>query len=208
MRRFLEGVGRQLVEQRHVVQNPERAPLGGDYQLLFAFVERQVGDRNHRQIELKWLPIRAAVKGNEHPGFGSGYQEALAIGIFAHHAREGVVRNPAIDGRPGLAGIVGDEQVRPEIVPLIHGRGDVGGFGVVRRGFDGIDLDPFGHRFGRDIGPAEAAIARDVNQAVVRAGPDQTLLERRFGDGEDRIVVLDAAVVLGDLAARRDPAWC
>jgi hypothetical protein len=49
----------------------------------------------------------------------------------------------------------------------------------------------------------DAAIVRDVNQAIVGAGPDQTFPERRFGDGEDRIVVFDAAVVLGDLAAGR-----
>jgi len=40
-----------------------------------------------------------------------------------------------------------------------------------------------------------------VDQAVVRAGPDRSRLQGGLGDGEDRAVILDAGVVLGDRAA-------
>ncbi len=52
-----------------------------------------------------------------------------------------------------------------------------------------------------DVLPLAAAVPRDVHEAVVAARPDQTLLQRRLGDHEDRAVGLDAGVVAGDRTA-------
>src|SRR5262249_10629517 len=49
--------------------------------------------------------------------------------------------------------------------------------------------------------PGLAAVARDVDEAVVGARPEEARLERGFGEGEDRRVVLGADVVPGDRAA-------
>ncbi len=64
---------------------------------------------------------------------------------------------------------------------------DVGRAHVVGRWLDVADR---AHRrqVGDGIGevvPGGAAVARQVHQAVVRAGPDHAGLERRFGDGEE-----------------------
>ena len=56
---------------------------------------------------------------------------------------------------------------------------------------------------GRDVAPGRAAVARDVHQPIVGAGPEDAALVRRLGEGEDRAVVLGAGIVLGDRAAGR-----
>src|SRR2546423_12491379 len=48
-----------------------------------------------------------------------------------------------------------------------------------------------------------AAITREMDEAIIRARPDQIFLYRRFDDGEYRVVNLNAGVVLGDRAAGR-----
>ena len=50
----------------------------------------------------------------------------------------------------------------------------------------------------RHVGPASARVPAHVHQPVVAAGPEQRLVLRRFGEGEDRPVDLDAGVVAGD----------
>src|SRR5207247_6402819 len=51
--------------------------------------------------------------------------------------------------------------------------------------------------------PRLPAVARHLQQAVVGAGPDHGRVLRTRRDREDRVVVLDAGVVLGDGAAGR-----
>src|SRR5262249_4169867 len=50
-------------------------------------------------------------------------------------------------------------------------------------------------------GPGGAAVAGDVDQPVVGAGPEQASLQRRLRQREDRAVVLGAGVVDGKLAS-------
>src|SRR5581483_11843901 len=52
----------------------------------------------------------------------------------------------------------------------------------------------------RDVGPVRAGIARHLHQAVVGAGPDQALLERRLGNREHDAGVFDADVVWRETA--------
>ncbi len=54
--------------------------------------------------------------------------------------------------------------------------------------------------FARHVLPGLAAVAGDLDLAVVRAHPDDALLERRLGDGQDGAVVLGAGVVGGQAA--------
>src|SRR4051812_39468517 len=53
----------------------------------------------------------------------------------------------------------------------------------------------------RDVLPRRAAITRDVDQPVVRAGPEDAALVRRLAEGEDRAIVLRAGVVAADWPA-------
>ena len=55
-----------------------------------------------------------------------------------------------------------------------------------------------------DVRPVRAVVARDLDQPVVGADPQLAARERRFRDGEDGVVVLDAGDVLGDRSARGD----
>ena len=62
---------------------------------------------------------------------------------------------------------------------------------------------PHGGRFGnvlRDVGPVFAAVARDLDQAIVGAGPDQSFFFWRLGDCKDDGRILDADVVAGQAA--------
>src|SRR5439155_4804968 len=91
------------------------------------------------------------------------------------------------------------------VVGLVHGRGDVRRTRIERRGIDRVDLTPLRQNvFGRrDVGPGLAAIAGQVDEPVIRPNPDQALRDRRLVDGEYRVVILDAGVVLGDGTAGR-----
>src|SRR5262249_48989426 len=118
--------------------------------------------------------------------------------VFADDPREGVLRDPLVDPRPGLAVVLRLVEVGPEVVELVHRRGDVAGALVARRGVERVDADPFGDPFGRHVGPVLPAVARDLDVAVVGPDPDHVLLRRRLHDGEDRVVDLHTGVIVGD----------
>ncbi len=73
--------------------------------------------------------------------------------------------------------------------------------GIVRRSFNQADAAPVWQVFGRDVGPILAAIAGDVDQSIVRAHPDQTLLQGRLCHGEDGVVILRTGIVFVDWTA-------
>ncbi len=54
--------GRELVEQRKIVEDPERAALRGHHQLVLALLKSQIRDGNHGQVELEGLPVVASVE--------------------------------------------------------------------------------------------------------------------------------------------------
>ena len=56
--------------------------------------------------------------------------------------------------------------------------GDVGGSRVERRSIDLADATPFGKILGSDVGPGLAAVARELDEAIIGACPDQA-----FGQG-------------------------
>src|SRR5579864_1801661 len=81
----------ELANGRKVIQNPERTPVRGKYQVVV--FDDQVVDGNSRKIELQGTPLGAVVKRDKHAGFGPGVQKAALFGIFADGANEGVIRN-------------------------------------------------------------------------------------------------------------------
>src|SRR5579862_2264034 len=123
------------------------------------------------------------------------------IWIFADHSRKRRGRNAGIDSRPALAVVSRPVEIGAEIVQLVQGSGEVGGPWVERRGLDGIDLDPLRQVFRRNVFPMLAGILGHVHQAVVGTNPDHALLNGRFVDRKDGVVILDAAIVLGDWPA-------
>ena len=88
-----------------------------------------------------------------------------------------------------------------EVVGLIAGRGEIGRGCVKRRRLDDTDQRPFGYIRGSHIIPGFAAILRNMHQAIIRACPEKSALQRRFAEGKDCAIVLCADIILGDWAA-------
>ena len=99
----LGGVG-VLFKRRQIVENPKRAALRGEHQIFVR--DFDVGDGSGGQVHLKWLPQSSVIERNVHAKFGSGVQQAGAIGVFADHASGFVGRNSLDDSRPGFAEII------------------------------------------------------------------------------------------------------
>jgi len=72
----------QLPKRSDVIQDPERAAVRGDNQVVA--VNGQIAHRGVRQIQLQQLPGVAIVKGNIDRSLGTREEQALACGIFAH----------------------------------------------------------------------------------------------------------------------------
>ena len=64
-----------LAQRRDVVENPERAAVGGDNQVVA--MNRQIAHGSVRQIQLQRLPGIGVIKGNVDRGFRAGKKQAL-----------------------------------------------------------------------------------------------------------------------------------
>ena len=101
--------------------------------------------------------------------------------------------------RPALAEIAGAIDVRTTIVRLVARDCRISRRGVVRRSFDAVDPAEFRQVRRCDVGPVHPAVHRHVDEAVVGPRPQSALGAWRFGDREDRPIVVGAAVVARDL---------
>ncbi len=81
--------------------------------------------------------------------------------------------------------------------------GDKGCAGVVWRRVDDRDQRPLRQLRRRDILPGLAVVAREMNQTVVRAGPEDPFLQRRLREGEYGAVVVHAVAVNSNRATGR-----
>ena len=170
-----------LAERRQVVEDPERAALGGDDQVVA--LHDHVGDRDDGQVALERLPVRAVVERDVEAGLGAGVEQAAADRVFAHDAREGRVGDAGDDLRPGLCRSRWSCRcTAAEVVELVHRRRDVGRALVVRRDIDGVDADPLRDALRRDVVPGLPVVAREVDEAVVGARPEHARLVRRLDD--------------------------
>ena len=86
---------------------------------------------------------------------------------------------------PRLAEIVRAVEVRAEIVLFVTVHGGVGGAGVEVRRLQHADLRERCQARRRDILPGGAAVARELDHAVVGAGPDLAGRHRRGREGVD-----------------------
>src|ERR1019366_115049 len=123
------------------------------------------------------------------------------FGIFAHGAYVGTGRNAVGDASPALAEVVGLVDERVEIVELMAVNRNIGGAGVVVRGFDDADHAPLRHICWSDVLPGLTVVAGEMNQAVIGSRPEHSLLQGRLGEGEDCVVIFDASDVQGNIAA-------
>ena len=193
------------MQRRQIVKNPERPSLRRRDQFFFALVNRQIGNRGHRQIQLHRLPVRAVIERNIDARLSSGVKQSALVRVFANHPGESAVRNSIRNFLPGLAVVTGLVQIRFVVVVLVHGRRDVRRARFERRRVQRIDLNPFRHHVfrRRDVRPVLAAVARQLNETVVGTHPNRSRLHRRLHHCKDGVVVLDARVVFRNRPAGR-----
>ena len=190
-----------LTERGEVVENPERASVRRRDQVTF--LDGEIVNGNDRQVATQRLPVGAVVERYPDPSLRSCVQEARALGVFAQNASELRRGDPVRDRCPRCAVVVGLIQVRLHVVELIPVCGDVRRARRESRRVDHRDARPLRQAGRRHVLPAFSAVARDVDQSVIRAGPDHSGGARRFGDREHGRIVLDGCLVFGDRAAGR-----
>ena len=112
--------------------------------------------------------------------------------IFADGVDDAAGRNAIRDFHPALAAVARAENVRSQIVETERIDRRIGTLRIEMRGLHDRDFRP-GHQLRRgDISPRFSAVGRDVDQSVVRAGPDAIDIERRRREGVDDAALRDA----------------
>ena len=191
----------ELVQYRQVINHPEATALGSGDEVVV--LDRQVGDRHHRHVHLKRLPVGTIVKTDVHARFRSCVQQAIALRIGPQYAGKVELVNAFGDQLPGGTVVRGMVQVRRVIAQLVAGPRYVSAALAEGVNLHAIEHHPLGHPFGRDVRPILTAITRDVEQSVVGAGPDYTLLQGRFCGGKYSTVVFYAGVILRNWSTGR-----
>ncbi len=124
MRRHLPDV-RSLAERGDVVEDPERAPLRRDDQIVVG--HPHAGDRRDGEIQLDGLPSATVVERCEHPPFRPREQHAGPFRVLpngSHRVRRRNAVRTVGQEFPGRPVIGGQKDVRPEVVETIPLDGD------------------------------------------------------------------------------------
>ena len=110
---------------------------------------------------------------------------------------------PSVSRVQRLAEVVGAIDVRREIAEQVAIDRRVGRSGAVRAGLDVLHAAARRKACGRHVRPRLAVVARHVDRAVVRPGPDHALLHGRLANRVQRAVDLLAGGVARDRLAAR-----
>ena len=116
------------------------------------------------------------VERNVDAAFRSRIEQTLLPWIFAHRMNVRAIRDALGNLFPRLPKIAGHERIGLQVVELVRINCRIRGPRIMRRRFDKADHAPFRNPLGRDVAPRFSAISRNVNQAIIGARPDQTLL--------------------------------
>ena len=105
---------------------------------------------------------------------------------------------PSVSRVHDFAVVVGAVDVGSEVAEEVAIDGGIGGAGAMRAGLDVLHAAAGCESFGSDVCPGFAVVAGDVDQTVVRAGPDEPFFDGRFADGVEGAVDLFAGHVASD----------
>src|SRR5918998_486189 len=94
--------------------------------------------------------------------------------IGADDTSEIIFADAGVDAGPVRAVVAGHVEIRPVVVELVPGSGDVGGGGIEGGGLDAGDHRPLGQARWRNLLPGAAVITAEVETAVVRPGPEDS----------------------------------
>src|SRR5207245_11622693 len=127
---------------------------------------------SRRNVQAQRLPVIAIIKRNVNRAFSSGEQKTFALRILAYRIHVFGLRNTIRDLGPSCAGVAGAKDVRPQIIePQSIDRSVRHIFVVVAR-FDNRDFPEGLELRWCDVFPSLAAIAREMNEAIVSPRPD------------------------------------
>ena len=118
-----------------------------------AILDRQVVNRNDREIEPQRLPVAAVIEAHPHAALGAGEEQPPANGILSHTADEFVRRQAGVDAGPRGAVVRCPPDVRRHVLELIAVGRDVRGSRRVVRGLDRRDAGEVAESLRRDAGP-------------------------------------------------------
>ncbi len=195
--RFLSGEGRGVLPQRtDVIENPERAAVGRDDQILI--VESEIAHRRVRQIQLQRTPVIAVVQGKPYGLLGTRIQQPAAHRILAHRVGRGVLGQAGGNELPAPPSIPGPVNVRLEIIDTKAAHRSEGDLGIEMRCLQLRHLAPGRHPGRSHLLPVLAVVQGPPDQPVVGARPKQPLPDRRCAhriDGAALLVCLRRPLV-------------
>src|SRR5664280_2743228 len=201
---LLERLRREGAERREVVHDPDPAPVRRDDEVLLARLEREVADGDGREIAaLELGPGLPRVERDPEPELGPEVEEAGPDGVLLDHVRPAAdARRRAGDPLPRLPGVARRVDPRRHVAEGVPVERRVRGAVRVRSGLD--PRDPARGRQARnvlhEVRPRRAAVARELEVAVVGPDPDRLRVARALRDRVDRRVHLGGGVVHRDSA--------
>ena len=122
-----------------------------------------------------------AVRGKKHARFRAGIKKPAARWIFTDYSRNPKLWQPSHDAVPALSGVTRAIEIRMGIA--LNRKRNVGNVRVEGRGFDEQDAGLGGQPRRRDILPVAAVVARQMDGASARSGPDFGSAQGRGSNG-------------------------
>ena len=172
---FAGKVRGDLAQRCDVVEDEEAASVGSGDEVVV--LDLQIADGACGHVEAEGLPVIAVVEGDVDLGFASGVEEAFAFGVFADGRGGCSVGDAVVNLLPGLAAVMGAEEVRTHVVEAQGVDGGVVGELVEVARVHVEDL-PEGLQLGRgDVGPVGPGIGGGPDEAVVGSCPDTVDVE-------------------------------
>src|SRR5712664_2666503 len=117
---------------------------------------------------------------------GPRIQQPLAHRILAHYAGKIAVANAVHRFLPALSKVARPKNVRPQIVESVSIDRRKCGTGFEMRRFDDADRAPLRYARGSDVLPCRATIFRQLDVPIICSNPDDTFLDPRRRDRQDR----------------------
>src|SRR5437660_11678609 len=106
-----------LAQGRDVVEDPERASVGGHYEVII--LDHQIVNWRVWQIQLQGLPVCAIVEGNVDAGFRASIEHLLLAGILSDSMHVRAIGNTVYSLLPRLAKLTGLADIAFRIVQLV-----------------------------------------------------------------------------------------
>src|SRR5215472_4908940 len=185
-----------------MVEYPDTAPVCAKYKSMLLFLKQQIVYRYRRNVGIERGPVGAAVEGRPCSFLSSHYQEVGVRRMFSQ-PMDRSRRQARHDRLPCLAEVLAAENPGSIVVVEMPIDGEINSPGCVLRWHDAADVQHRGKSvdISGQVGPMRAAVAGNLDPAIVATGIQKIAVERRFGNyGQCTEITL--AIVLRKRASR------